>query len=89
VWDTALPVGTVLANAYTRRMRYLVLESGSQRLGRWLVQERDIGADFLTAFGDEADTIAPLRAIAVGADADNTGSTSLGYLGDLSLHEAP
>jgi hypothetical protein len=89
VWDTALPVGTLLPNAFSRRVRYMVLESGSQSLGRWAVQQRDIGQDFLKAFADETDTIAPLRAIAVGADADNTGGSSLGYLGDLTLQELP
>ena len=29
--------------------------------------------------------ISTTQAIVVGADSDNTGSTSLGYLGDLSL----
>jgi hypothetical protein len=82
-------VGTLLPNAFSRRVRYMVLESGSQSLGRWAVQQRDIGQDFLKAFADETDTIAPLRAIAVGADADNTGGSSLGYLGDLSLQELP
>lgn len=89
VWDTALPVGTLLPNIYSKRVRYVVLESGSQNLGRWFVHQRDIGADFLKSFGDETDTIPPLLAIAVGADADNTGGSSLGYLGDISLQEAP
>jgi hypothetical protein len=30
-----------------------------------------------------------LVAIAVGADADNTGGASLGYLDDITLHSAP
>jgi hypothetical protein len=82
-------VGTWLPNAYSKRVRYVVLESGSQNLGRWVAQQRNIGDDFLKSFGDETDTIPPLRAIAVGADADNTGGTSLGYLADISLQESP
>jgi len=78
IWDTALPAGTWLPNAYSKRVRYIVLESGSQNLGRWVLQQRNIHDDFLKSFGDETDTVPPLRAIAVGADADNTGGTSLG-----------
>ena len=89
VWDTALPVGTLLPNAYTPRVRYVVLDSGGQNLGRWVTHQRDLGADFLKSFGNETDTVPPLLAIAVGADADNTGGSSLGYLGDIALQDAP
>jgi hypothetical protein len=85
VWDHTLPADTALVNAYSRRVRYLVLDSGTQNLGQWVAHTRDLQADFLHAFGSESDTVPPLLAIAVGADSDNTGSTSLGYLGDLSL----
>ncbi len=85
VWDHTLPAGTELANAYTRRVRFVVLDSGSQRLGQWVAHQQDLHADFLRLFGAESDTVPPLLAIVVGADSDNTGSTSLGYLGDLSL----
>ena len=44
-----------------------------------------IGADFLQLFGDETSTVPPVVAIVVGADADNTAGTSLGYIGDLTL----
>lgn len=89
VWDTALPVGTVLPNAYTRRVRYLVVDAGAQSLGRWSAHQRDLGADFAKAFGNPWATIPPLVAIAVGADADNTGGASLGYLDDITLQAAP
>ena len=89
VWDTALPVGTLLPNAYSKRVRYVVLESGSRNLGRWVSHQRNVGDDFLKSFGDETDTVPALLAIAVGADADNTSGTSLGYLADISLQESP
>jgi hypothetical protein len=85
VWDHTLPTGTTLANAYSRRVRYVVLDAGSQNLGQWVTHQQDLQADFLRLFGAESDTVPPLLAIVVGADSDNTGSTSLGYLGDLSL----
>jgi hypothetical protein len=89
VWDTTLPVGTVLPNAYTQRVRYLVVDSGARALSRWSGHQRDLGADFAQAFGWPSATIPPLVAIAVGADADNTGGNSLGYLDDITLHAAP
>jgi hypothetical protein len=85
VWDHRLPEGTALANAYTPRVRFVVLNSGTKGLGQWQAHARDLRADFLRSFGDETETVPPLLAIVVGADGDNTGSQSLGYLGDVSL----
>lgn len=85
VWDTNLPPGTRLANAYTGRVRLHILSSGSDALGQWLPQRRDLHADFLASFGDETDTVPPLQAIVLGADSDNTGGASLGFVKDLLL----
>lgn len=85
VWDTRLPEGSVLANAYTPRVRYLVLRSGTRHLGEWRSERRELGADFLRAFGDESMRVPPLLGIGVGADADNTRGRSLGYVADLVL----
>jgi hypothetical protein len=89
VWDHQLPVGTELPNAFTKRLRYLVLDSGEKQLGQWVSHERDIVADFLRMFGHEADVMPPVIAVAVGADSDNTQSSSLGYVGDVVLMPAP
>ena len=83
VWDRLLPVGTVLANAYTNRLRYLVVDSGETQLRQWGSHRRDVPADFIASFGAEAQDVPPVTAILVGADADNTGDSSLGYIGDV------
>ena len=85
VWDRALPVGSTLANAYTSRVRYIVLSSGPARPGVWVHLERNLAADFLRTFGHESATVPPLLAIAVGADTDNSAGDSLAYVGDISL----
>lgn len=84
VWDPALPVGTQLPNAYTRRLRWVVLDSGDAP-GQWREHRRDLAADFLANFGDDSRTVPPLLAIVVGADSDNTGSRSTAYVSDLAL----
>jgi len=89
VWDHLLPVGSESPNAYTQRLRFVVLDSGEKQLGQWVMHQRDIAADFLRAFGHETDAMPPLIGVAVGADSDNTHSTSLAYIGDLTLTIAP
>ncbi|WP_397409382.1 DUF3047 domain-containing protein [Polaromonas sp.] len=85
VWDSALAPGTLLPNAYSARVRFIVLDSGEQRLGQWVAHSRDLGADFRRAFGEESEAVPPLQAVLVGADADNTGGRSLGHVGDVTL----
>ncbi|WP_395058339.1 DUF3047 domain-containing protein [Polaromonas sp.] len=85
VWDGTLAPGTLLSNAYTARVRFIVLDSGEQRLGQWVAHSRNLGADFRRAFGKESDAMPPLQAVLVGADADNTGGRSLGHVGDVTL----
>ena len=90
VWDNRLPVGTGLPNAFTRRVRYLVLNSGTSQLKQWVTHERDLAADFQQAFGHEAAGILPpLVAILVGADSDTTDGLSLAYASDLVLTRLP
>lgn len=60
---------------------------GGSPLQQWVTHTRDLRADFLRAFGEETDTVPPLLDIVVGADADNTGGSSLAYVGDLILME--
>lgn len=85
VWDRLLPAGTALANAYTPRVRYIVVNSGEARAGQWFSHERRLAADFLRAFGHEAPVVPPLLAVLVGADADNTAGRSMAYVGDVVL----
>jgi hypothetical protein len=64
-----------------------VLNSASTPLQQWVTHTRDLRADFLRSFGAESDTVPPLLAIVVGADADNTAGSGLAYVGDVSLME--
>lgn len=87
VWDATLAPGTLLTNAYTARVRYLVLSGADAPLHQWASHSRNLQQDFTKAFGDESPSVPPLVAIVVGADADNTAGTSLAYVGDLALVE--
>jgi len=86
VWDPTLPAGTMLDNAFTRRMRYVVVRSGTQRLNQWVSEKRDVAADFFKLFGAEAgDQLPQIIGVAVGADSDNTHTHSVGYVTGLAL----
>jgi Protein of unknown function (DUF3047) len=85
-WDTTLPQGTLLHNAFTHRVRYIVTHGTPQQ---WTDETHDLAADFQRAFGDETQEVPPLTAIVIGADTDNTGSHSIGHIDALRLTHAP
>ena len=86
VWDNKLPPSTVMTSAFTKRVRFHVLQSGSAKVGQWVTEKRNIAADYLRSFGDEAEGKVPdITGIAVSADADNTHGSGLAYVGDIGL----
>lgn len=82
VWDGALPAETVVHNHRTSRVRYLTVESGAQRTGRWLHYERDVVADFKRAFGEPPGLI---TSVGVLTDSDATKQDFQTWYGDISL----
>jgi hypothetical protein len=91
VWDDKEPKGSALVNAFTNRMRMVVLESGpAPAPGAWVSERRNLLADYRRAFGDEAGGAMPdVVAVAISADADNTRGHGLAYFSDVVLHGAP
>jgi hypothetical protein len=85
VWDPRQAAGSVLPNAYTRRLRWFVLQGRGSPLGEWRSEQRDLRADFLRAFGDEARELPRIAAVLVGADADNRGGRGLAHVASMSL----
>lgn len=86
VWDATAPVGSVIINPRSDRIRKIVVESGTAGLGRWRDHRRDIRADFLRAFGEEPGA---LRTVAKMTDSDNTGSRARAWYGKVELLPAP
>lgn len=80
IWDTRSPVGTTVANAYTDRVRMIVVESGPARVGEWVTYRRNLADDFRKAFGYEPPLVS---GIAVMTDTDNTGEKATAWFGDI------
>ncbi len=80
VWSNAQPVGSVVLNPRTDRIRKIVVESGEARLNQWLAYERDVRADYERAFGEAPGA---LLSVALMTDADNTQSRTLAWYGPV------
>ncbi len=82
VWDSKLPVGTVLENAHSRRAMMIVVESGEQRVGQWLSFSRNIVEDYRRAYGESP---GPIISVGVMTDSNTTHSKVTAYYGDIVL----
>ena len=82
VWETRKPVGTVVVNPRSDRIRKLVVDAGPDHLGTWRVHQRDLTADFMHAFGERP---GPLVAIGKMTDADNTRASAEAWYGPIEL----
>ena len=85
VWDATAPVGTVIVNPRSDRIRKIVVDSGPEGLRRWRDHRRDLAADFRRAFGEEP---GPLRSMALMTDSDNTRAQARTWYGEIVLHPA-
>ncbi|MEX8502201.1 MAG: DUF3047 domain-containing protein [Leptothrix ochracea] len=82
VWDHKAATDSVVVNPRTDRIRDLVVESGTARLGRWLSYERDVAADYRRVFGEEPGR---LIGLAIMTDSDNTGTQAQALYRDVDL----
>ena len=82
IWDTNTPIGTIVENAYTDFARMVVVESGTQKVGRWVSEERNIYEDYKQAFGEEPPL---MNGVAIMTDTDNTKEQATAYYGDIQF----
>jgi hypothetical protein len=86
IWGNRLQKEAFVPNAFTSNAMMLAVESGSDRVGQWISEERDILADYRKLFGEEARQIG---AIAIMTDTDNTGGEATAWYGEITLSTAP
>lgn len=86
VWATRAAEGTIAPNAYTDRVRMVVVESGTARLGQWRSYERDVAADYRRAFGTEPPAV---NGVIVSTDTDNTDGRAEAFYGDVVFRARP
>jgi hypothetical protein len=86
IWENRAPVGTVIENLHTSRIRMIVAESGTDGLGRWRAQTRNVYDDYRRAFGEDPPRV---RSVGIMTDSDNTGASAVAYYGDILFQRRP
>ena len=85
VWTNArVPKGAVIDNPYLPGIvRSIVVQSGEENLGTWVVEKRNILADYRRAFGAMPEN--DVEAVALFTDNDQTGQPVEAYYGSAQV----
>ena len=82
VWASRLPKNSAVPSPYTANAVILAVESGGERVGAWVSEERNIYEDYKRLFGEEPPR---LGAVAIMTDTDDTGDEVTAWYGDITL----
>jgi hypothetical protein len=83
IWARKLPKGEHIPNPWLpKNAIMLAVQSGSDRLGHWITEKRNVFEDFKRIFGSEPPQVG---AIAIMSDSDNTGGAAEAFYDDLIL----
>jgi hypothetical protein len=82
IWENRAPVGQVIDNLHTSRIKMIVADTGTENLGKWRAETRNVYEDYKRAFGEEPP---PIRSIGIMTDSDNTGADAEAYYGDITF----
>jgi hypothetical protein len=82
VWGSHLVKEEAFPSPFTNNIVIVAVETGAEKAGSWVTEQRDILADYRRFFGGEPRKIG---AIAIMTDTDNTGGTATAWYGDISI----
>lgn len=82
VWAGNQNVGSIFKSPYTNTVCMIVLQSGNQRSGEWIREERDYIEDYKKCFDR---TPKELSAVAIMVDTDDTGAQTTTWFDEVIL----
>jgi hypothetical protein len=86
IWANREHPQKFLVNPYSDRAMMIVLRTGKEKVGQWVLEDIDIVRDYKEAFGTSPPAIAGL---AIMNDSDNTGEASVSWVDDIEIYRVP
>jgi hypothetical protein len=84
IWDTTAPLGARLTSPRAGNVKLVVVESGSENVGRWRSYERDVVKDYVALFGRKPPRVGK---IAVMIDSNDTRSGAEALFAGLAFEQ--
>ena len=80
VWDATTPEGTIVKSQKTGTVTFIVMRSGSEDLGKWLTERRNVAEDYAKIFGEIPEDP---RVITISIDSNDTHSMAESFMGPI------
>jgi uncharacterized protein (DUF1501 family) len=80
VWDATTPAAMIAKSQKTGTVTFVVMRSGSEDLGKWLTERRNVVEDYARIFGESPDDP---RAITISIDSNDTHSMAESFMGPI------
>ncbi|PYM47958.1 MAG: hypothetical protein DME16_12020 [Candidatus Rokuibacteriota bacterium] len=81
-WDASLPAGSMERSRKAGNVMFVIVRSGTQELGRWVTERRNVYEDYRRAFGEDPEDP---RAVAISIDTNDTHSTAEALVGRIAF----
>ncbi|MGH7340050.1 MAG: DUF3047 domain-containing protein, partial [Candidatus Rokuibacteriota bacterium] len=81
-WGTSELAGSVEPSRKTGTVTFVILRSGSENLGRWLTERRDVAEDYRRIYGERPDNP---QVLAISVDTNDTHATASSLIGRISF----
>ena len=82
-WGSTEPAGSIERSRKTGTVTFFILRSGSESLGRWLTERRNVVDDYRRVYGEQPEE-SP-KAIAISIDTNDTHSSSVALIGPIAF----
>lgn len=80
IWDSQAPIGLRLTSPQSTNVKLVVLQSGAERLGQWVREERNVHQDYVDLFGKDPPKVGK---VAIMIDSNDTRSQAELFVDDL------
>ncbi len=80
IWDTTVPQGLPVQSTKSARTKYMVIRGGSDGLGQWFSEKRNVLEDYRRLFKEEPPKVG---SVSVMIDSDDTKSSAESFVGDI------
>jgi hypothetical protein len=83
VWANQLGTNSVFDHPNSSRSKFIVVQSGNEKSGRWLVEHRDLKKDWQALFKSES--VPKIVGLGVFTDSDGTRSSVTAWYDDIAV----
>lgn len=83
VWANRMETNSVFDHPSSSRSKFIVLESGNERAGQWISEERDLAKDWQRLFKNEK--MPRIVGLGVFTDSDGTQTSVTGWCDDIVI----